>query len=93
MFVGILRIELFLTNGLSLKDKRMRLRSLIERIKSNFNVSASEVDEHDKWQKAVLGIAFVGNDKAFVNQVLCKIVDFVRSDKNLDIIDYSIEIL
>lgn len=93
MFVGILRIELFLTNGLSLKDKRMRLKSLIERIKKSFNVSISEVDAHDKWQKAVLGIAFVSNDKAFTNSVLSKVTDFVREDKNIDITDYSMEIL
>ncbi len=93
MFVGILRIEIFLTNGLSLKDKRMRLKSLIERIKNNFNVSISEVDAQDKWQKAVLAVAFVGNDKEYVNRVICKVVDFVRDNRNLDIVDYSVEIL
>ncbi len=93
MFVGILRIELYLTDGLSLKDKRMRLRSLLERIKKSFNVSASEVDAQDKWQKAVLGFAFVGNDKVYVNQVLCKVVDFINGDRSSDIVDYSMEIL
>ncbi|MFH0839178.1 MAG: DUF503 domain-containing protein [Candidatus Omnitrophota bacterium] len=93
MFVGVLRLELYLTDGLSLKDKRMRLKSLIERLKNKFNISISEVDEQDKWQKAVLGVAFIGNDKNFVHKVLCKVVDSVRDNRNMDIVNYSTEIL
>ena len=93
MFVGILSIELYLIDGLSLKDKRIKLKSLLEHVRRKFHASAAEVDELDKWQKSTIGIALVGNDKKFINRVLSKVVDFVRDNKNLDIVDYSLEIL
>jgi hypothetical protein len=64
----------------SLKDKRQTLKSLIQRIKSRFNnVSVSEVGSHDLWQKATIGISFVGNESRFVNSVLDRVTQFIES--------------
>jgi uncharacterized protein YlxP (DUF503 family) len=64
----------------SLKAKRQTLKSLIQRIKSRFNnVSVSEVGSHDLWQKATIGISFVGNESRFVNSVLDRVTQFIES--------------
>ncbi|HEY3374249.1 MAG TPA: DUF503 domain-containing protein [Candidatus Aquicultor sp.] len=59
MVVGLLEIELFLPNANSLKDKRQVVKSIIGKVDSKFNVSISEVDNHDLWQRATIGIAHV----------------------------------
>jgi uncharacterized protein YlxP (DUF503 family) len=79
MFVGVLRLTLHLPDPGSLKSKRHLLRSAIDRVKAKFNVSIAEVAENDLWQRSVVGVAAVGNDHAFVNEVLDKVADFIGS--------------
>jgi len=93
MRVGVLELELFVSNSRSLKDKRMVIKSLKERLKKNFNVAISEVDDQDKWQKATFGIAAIGNDAAYINCILDKAVDFVGSDPDVQVLDHHIDIL
>jgi uncharacterized protein YlxP (DUF503 family) len=79
MFVGVLRLTLHLPDPGSLKSKRHLIRSAIDRVKAKFNVSIAEVAENDLWQRSVVGVTAVGNDHAFVNEVLDKVADFVTS--------------
>lgn len=79
MFVGVLRLTLYLPAPGSLKSKRHLVRSAIDRVKARFNVSIAEVAENDLWQKSVIGVTAVGNDHAFVNESLDKVADFVAS--------------
>jgi hypothetical protein len=79
MFVGVLRLTLFLPQPGSLKSKRHLLRSAIDRVKAKYNVSIAEVAENDLWQRSVVGVASVANDHAFVNETLDKVADFVAS--------------
>jgi len=57
MRVGLLVLDLHLVGCTSLKEKRRAVRSLIDRVRSRHNVAASEIDHHDRHQRA--GIAFV----------------------------------
>ena len=57
MIVGVCTVELFIGDSRSLKDKRQVLHSLKDRLRGKFNLSVAEVDGHDLWQKAVLGMA------------------------------------
>lgn len=79
MFVGVLRLTLHLPEPGSLKSKRHLIRSAIDRVRARYNVSIAEVAENDLWQRSVLGVTAVGNDQAFVNEVLDKVADFVAS--------------
>jgi len=79
MFVGVLRLTLHLPSPGSLKSKRHLVRSAIDRVRARFNVSIAEVAENDLWQKSVLGVTAVANDRAFVNETLDKVADFVGS--------------
>lgn len=62
-FVTLLYIELMIPHAQSLKDKRREVRGLKERISSKFNASVAEVGYQDKWQRSVLAVCLVGNDK------------------------------
>ncbi len=92
MIIGICRVELSIPNSFSLKDKRRVLKSLIIRTRNKFNVSISEIEENDSWQKAVLGISSVSNNSQFTNKVLNEVIDFIEREKDLIILDYSIEL-
>jgi len=79
---------------MSLKGKRQVLKSITTRVRNKFNVSIAEVDDHDLWQLATLGICYVSNNSRLTNEVLSKVVDFVTEGRfELEILDYEIEIL
>lgn len=72
--------RLYLHGVTSLKQKRGIVKSLIERLKSRFNISVSEIDHQDSKAIAVIGIGLVTNEKRFVNQQFDKIIGFMRRD-------------
>ena len=57
----------------------MVLRRVKDLVRRKFNVSIAEVAENDMWQRAILGIAIVGNDRRFVDGALDEVVAFVRA--------------
>ena len=93
MRVGVLRVDFHIGESMSLKEKRVVLRRFKDKIRQNFNVSISEVDNHDKWQAATLGIACVSNDKKHVHSTLNKVRDFFENDRNIVVADYQIEVM
>ena len=48
----------------------MVLRSLKDRLRAKFNVSVSEVDHQELWQRAQVSIVTVGSDEKFLEKVL-----------------------
>ena len=93
MTVGVLQIELSVTDAMNLKDKRRVIKSIKDRIANAHNVSIAEVGAQDEHRRCILGLAMVGNDKSYVEGALSKLVDFVRCVANVDLIDYQIEML
>ena len=80
MTVGIARLTLYLPQSHSLKEKRMVLRRVKDRLKAKFNVAVAEVEDNDVWQRAVLGLAVVGNDRRFTDGALDEVIRFVRGE-------------
>ena len=93
MTIGVLQLELSIGDAMSLKDKRRVVKSLKDRIAYGHNVSIAEVGALDQHRRSILGIAMVANDRAYVEGALSKLVDFVRSVGNVDLVDYQIELL
>lgn len=93
MIVGVLTVELFLPSNGSLKDKRQVVKSLKQRVKNKFNVSIAEVGEQDLWQKSVLGVACVGTDTAFVNQVLDSVMNVIQGTPLVQVVDYRMDLV
>jgi uncharacterized protein YlxP (DUF503 family) len=92
--LGVCRVDLRLPENHSLKGKRQVLKSLMARIHNRFNVAAAEIDSHDSWQLASIGIACVSNDERHADQVLATVVAFIRHERlDAEIIDYSTEIM
>ena len=94
MNVGVCRVKLRFPENLSLKGKRKILKSITARVRNKFNISIAEVDDHDLWQLATLGICCVSNNNRYTNEVLSKVVDYIVNGRfDVEILDYEIEIL
>lgn len=93
MIVGVLQVELSITDAMSLKDKRRVVKSLKDRIAHRHNVSIAEVGALDQHRTAILGVAMVANERGYVEGALSKIVDFIRTVPQADLVDYQIDLL
>ena len=74
MVVGLLTVELHVPGSQSLKDKRMVLRRVKDRL-GKFNVAVAEIEHQDLWQRAALGIVAISNSAEHVEQQLASAAD------------------
>jgi len=91
--VGFCQIDLFVPGSSSLKEKRFAVKSIKTRIRNKFNVSISELDGAEKWQRVMLGIAIVTNDHKIVDSTFTKIIQFIDGDGRVEILDHFVDIL
>ncbi len=68
--IALLTIDIHIPHAHSLKDKRMVVRSVKDRLRAKFNVAVAEVDHQDLWQRSQLSVVTVGSDEAYLNQML-----------------------
>lgn len=86
MVIGSALIELEIPENASLKDKRRVVKSVLARLRQDYNVAAAEVDALDEWQRAVLAIVTVSTDPGHAHGLLEKAVaalEVWRLDCNL----------
>lgn len=95
MVVGVLGITLGIEAANSLKAKRKVVRSIVERTRHRFNCAVAEVDHHDVYNRALIGVSVVSNDTQHVNSVLDKILDSVEEQAigRAEILSSDLEIL
>ena len=92
MVIGTLKIEFYLSDNRSLKGKRKVIRSMVDKVKSRFNVSIAEVGSNDMWQKIELGISAVGNDRRHIDSSLSHVLGFLEALYLAQIVNTEIEI-
>lgn len=93
MVIAYAVFDLHLPGSRGLKDKRMVLRSLKSRIRREFEVSAAEVDGQDLTQRGSLAVAAVGPDQPPLDALLQKILGFVESNFEGEILGYQNEFI
>jgi len=93
MVIGLLTIELEIPEANSLKEKRMVLNRVRDRVRQKFNVAIAEVEENEVWNRAVLGVVTVSNRQLFCNQVLSQVVNLIQSTRGCNLEDFSMEFL
>ncbi|MGB9802359.1 MAG: DUF503 domain-containing protein [Desulfofundulus sp.] len=93
MIVGILVIELRVSEADSLKSKRRVLKSLLDKVKARYNVSIAEVGKQDTWHLSTIGVSFVSNDSAHVHQTLSAVIRFIEDLRTVELLDVRMELL
>ncbi len=86
-------MRLALHGVFSLKEKRGIIKRISARVRNSFPVSIAEVAENDQLRSAAIGFSVVGNDGAYVNSVLDKVLDFIEDLCLAEIIDQHIELI
>ncbi len=76
----------------SLKEKRMIVRSLTERLRNRFHVSVAETGEQDTHQIIVIGVAAVVPHNALADSVMEEISMFVEENCEAEILEETREI-
>ncbi|MDQ7056087.1 MAG: DUF503 domain-containing protein [Persephonella sp.] len=79
MIIGSIVFECYIPYSNSLKEKRMVVRSLKEKLKSKFNVSVSEVGNQEMWQSAQIAVVTVAPDQKQVEKVMQNVINFVEN--------------
>jgi len=93
MVVGILRISLIIHDNRSLKGKRRVVKGVAGRVRARFNVAIAEVGANDLAQRAEIGVVAVANDRAHVNSVLDKVLNFIEGLNAAEVADNAIEVI
>ena len=93
MVVGLGTITFRLYDCRSLKGKRKIVKSIISRLRNNFNASVAEVGSNDIYQKAVIGFSLVGNNRRVINSKIDKMFNLAEELNLAEIIDSEMEII
>src|SRR5262245_20614452 len=94
MYVAVCELTLHLPTSASLKDKRQIVRSVLARLRNQFEVSAAEVDHQDTWQLTTLGLAYASGDALHARTVIENAARYVEESRpDLDISGDWIEVL
>lgn len=91
--IGLLQAELHLPLCHSLKDKRGVLAKTLNHLRKKHPLSVAEVDHHDLWGRSGIAAVVVSGDRAMTDNILRAAVRTLERDREVQLIDYSIEIL
>ena len=78
---GVWVIYLKIAHSFSLKDRRRVVRSLLDRIRNRWNVSAEDMGPDNERTDVVLAIAAVGKEIAAVEERLAAVRSFLRGEE------------
>jgi uncharacterized protein len=91
--IATITFHLRLPGCASLKEKRGRIRPLINRLRREFNLSVAEVGLNDKWGETLIGCAMIGNDSAFLQSALETVRRWVEANwTDGDVWDVKMEV-
>lgn len=91
MVIGYCQIDLYLPLSSSLKSKRGILKGLLERIRHRFNVGVAEIEDHEEWKRAKIGMVAISNEKKYLDSLFSKIISYLEGNEGIEIINYTTE--
>jgi len=94
MIVGVSEITLHLPESHSLKDKRQVIKSIMARVRNQFEVAIAEVEDNDRWQIARLGVSCVSNSAQHADEVLQHVRRYIEETRpDIVVTDTEVEII
>ncbi len=91
MPIGLLTLEIHISDARSLKDKRQVLRSLKDRLRAHFNVAVSELDHQDVWQRSQVGVVSISGDGKHLEESMSAIAAESERMLGRDLVSQEIE--
>jgi len=93
MIIGTCKVYMVAEWVFSLKDKRMIVKSITEKVRHKFNVSIAEVEDNDIHKSIVLGFACVTNEVSHADSIINNVLNFIENNTDAVVEDVVIEIL
>jgi uncharacterized protein len=84
MIVGAVQCECIIHDAHSLKEKRAVLQRVLTRLKQKYNVSVSETDYQDLWQRTKIAIVTVTSSQKATERELQHALHFLDSFPELE---------
>ncbi len=81
MVIGACEITLHLPETHSLKEKRQIIKSIMARVRNQFDVAIAEVEENDRWQIAKLGITCVSNSSQHAGEIIEHVRSYIEETR------------
>ena len=91
MVIGICTWELHLPGCRSLKEKRGTLKPVTKELRRSLNVSVSETDHQDLWQRAEIACAAIGTSRTIVEETLRSADRLIAARDGIRVIDTATE--
>lgn len=91
MPIGLLTLEIHISDARSLKDKRQVLRSLKDRLRAHFNVAVAELDHQDVWQRSRVGVVSISNEGKHLEESMSAIAAESERVLGRDLVSQEIE--
>ena len=88
MLVALSSLELRIPGCTSLKEKRHVVKGLTAGLRGKFNLAVAEVDHHDQWQRATLGVSAVSGQGYHLRKVMHEVQRFVERQPGVELIDH-----
>lgn len=92
MFIGSCVMYLTAEWVTSLKEKRMVVKSIIERARHKFNISIAEIDKQDIHQSIVIGFVCISNEMKHSEQMTQRVIDFIENNTDAVVDNVETEI-
>ncbi|HOB51294.1 MAG TPA: DUF503 domain-containing protein [Acidobacteriota bacterium] len=89
----LIHMEFFFPEVHSLKEKRMILRRLKDRLTAKFNVSVAEVGYQDLWQRAVVAVVMVSGELPPLQQAVARIRQEIEENGTVEPSHFAVEYL
>ena len=89
MYAALVRVELHLPLARSLKDKRAILNRIKDRALAT-HAAVAEVDHHDLWQRASLGMAVVAGTADRLQSGLDALRHIVDGQHDAVVVDWTV---
>lgn len=91
--LGVLHLDVVVSDAMSLKDKRRIVKSFLDRTRSRHNVSVAQVEGADLLRRATLAVAMIGSDVRYVQGGLQRIANAAEEHRGMVVVSSEIELL
>lgn len=91
MKILIMKVTLRASWVHSLKEKRMVVKSIVQKLKNKFNVSVCEIEEQDIHQTIVIGISSVCGSTQQVDSTMENIISYIEDNTDAEIVSIDNE--
>ncbi len=89
--IGSATVECMIYDVHSLKEKRSIIKQITHQIHKQFNISITEIDYHDLWQRCAFEMATVSVDQVMAEKILRQAIRVIdeRSDLEVTLVNFE----